>query len=420
MPCALLAADAAGVAEAARRLRAGALVAFPTETVYGLGASALDARAVARVFEAKGRPLTDPLIVHVPDAAAAAALVALPPRAAAAFAALAALWPGPLTLVARAAPSLPRAVTAGTGWVGVRVPALPLALALLRAAGVPVAAPSANRFGHVSPTRAAHVVADLGAHDDLAVLVGDGEGAAGGAEGEAAAEAEAEEEEEAADGAAARGCRVGIESTVVRIGGDGDGDGDGGGGGGGDGGGGHCSGGGGLVLTVLRRGGTPAAALEAALARAGVTGVTIVHASAAAGAAAAAAGAAMPAPGMALTHYAPDIPAELARRGARAAIAAPRATVVLDYGAQLRARGGAAALAYRELAPGGDAARAARALFAALRWAERVPGAARVLLADPRGVDGGDAAEAVRDRMWRAASGRVEAAAGGADGAEET
>lgn len=155
-------ADAATIAEAGRLLRQGRLVAFPTETVYGLGADATSDDAVAAIFAAKGRPNFNPLIVHVADVAAAARLVDLGPVA---LKLANAFWPGPLTLVARRKPGagISRLVTAGLDTIAVRVPANPLALALLVAAGVPVAAPSANRSGHVSPTLAAHVAADLGA-----------------------------------------------------------------------------------------------------------------------------------------------------------------------------------------------------------------------------------------------------------------
>lgn len=157
-------ADAA-VQEAAARIRAGGLVAFPTETVYGLGAHALDADAVRAIFTAKGRPATNPVIVHVTDARAARALVrtwpALAERAAAAF------WPGPLTLVLPRAEGVPDAVTAGLDAVALRVPAHPVAQALLAASGVPIAAPSANRSNAVSPTTAAHVQASLGARAGL-------------------------------------------------------------------------------------------------------------------------------------------------------------------------------------------------------------------------------------------------------------
>jgi L-threonylcarbamoyladenylate synthase len=142
-------------------------VAFPTETVYGLGAHALDRAAVLRLFEAKGRPANDPLIVHIPAFDQVAALVAALPEQAAPLAAR--FWPGPLTLVMRRAPSVPLEVTAGLDTVAVRVPAHPIARALLLAASVPVAAPSANLFSRPSPTRAAHVLDDLDGRIDMVV-----------------------------------------------------------------------------------------------------------------------------------------------------------------------------------------------------------------------------------------------------------
>lgn len=150
-----------GVGRAAALLRAGELVAFPTETVYGLGADARNARAVAAVFAAKGRPHFNPLICHVPDADAAFAEV-LPDARARALAA--AFWPGPLTLVLPRRPDCRIDLLAGAGLetLAVRVPAHPLALAVLRAAAVPVVGPSANRSGAVSPTTADHVLDGLG------------------------------------------------------------------------------------------------------------------------------------------------------------------------------------------------------------------------------------------------------------------
>ena len=158
------------IADAARRLRAGELVVFPTETVYGLGAHALDPVAVAGIFAAKGRPSTDPLIVHVADTSALALLARDLPAAAQALAAH--FWPGPLTLVLHKRDEVPGIVTAGLGTVAVRVPAHPVARALLIAAGVPVAAPSANRFSRPSPTTAAHVLADLDRQVDLVLDAG--------------------------------------------------------------------------------------------------------------------------------------------------------------------------------------------------------------------------------------------------------
>jgi L-threonylcarbamoyladenylate synthase len=164
-------ASAEAIEAAAEALRGGALVAFPTETVYGLGADATNARAVAAVFEAKGRPMFNPLIAHVASLEAAAELGEMT-EAAARLAR--AFWPGPLTLVLARRPggAVADLATAGLDTIAVRVPAHSVARALLRAAGVPIAAPSANRSGHVSPTRAAHVAADLG--DRVAMILDGG------------------------------------------------------------------------------------------------------------------------------------------------------------------------------------------------------------------------------------------------------
>src|SRR5215467_583995 len=159
---------ATAVARAARALAAGSAVAFPTETVYGLGADATNGAAVARVYEAKGRPSFNPLIAHVADAAAARALARFPlaaQRLASAF------WPGPLTLVLPKLADCPVAelATAGLDTIAVRVPSHPLARAILTAFGRAVVAPSANRSGHVSPTTAQHVLADLRGRIELIV-----------------------------------------------------------------------------------------------------------------------------------------------------------------------------------------------------------------------------------------------------------
>lgn len=180
-------ADATGfdaaIAEGARVIRAGGLVAFPTETVYGLGANALDPRAVARIFAAKGRPAFNPVIVHIADASALRTVAREVPPAAEALAR--AFWPGPLTLVLPRVSGIPDAVSAGLDTVGVRVPNHPVARALIERSGVPIAAPSANPYTRVSPTTAAHVIDQLGDAVDLVI-----------------------------DGGA---CQVGIESTVVDV-----------------------------------------------------------------------------------------------------------------------------------------------------------------------------------------------------------
>jgi L-threonylcarbamoyladenylate synthase len=162
----VLAADAEAIETAARCLAAGGLVAFPTETVYGLGADATNGAAIARLYAAKGRPAFNPLIAHVADVDAARRIARL--DAAAGKLALA-FWPGALTLVLPKAPDCPVAAlaTAGLDTIAVRVPAHPVARALLFACGKPVVAPSANRSGHVSPTQASHVLTDLRGRVDL-------------------------------------------------------------------------------------------------------------------------------------------------------------------------------------------------------------------------------------------------------------
>jgi L-threonylcarbamoyladenylate synthase len=171
------------IAQAVALLRAGRLVAFPTETVYGLGANALDPAAVERIFTAKGRPPTSPLIVHVAGVAMARSLALVWPETAEKLAEH--FWPGPLTLVVPKRPVICGRITAGLPTVGLRMPRHPVALALLREAGFPIAAPSANPFTRLSPTTAAHVRESLGS--SVALVLDGGP------------------------------CEVGIESTVVSL-----------------------------------------------------------------------------------------------------------------------------------------------------------------------------------------------------------
>lgn len=156
----ILVADSGSIEQGAALIRAGELVAFPTETVYGLGANALDETAVAKIFTAKGRPTADPLIVHIADLNELDGLVSGMDDTALSLAER--FWPGPLTLVLPKTDRVPDLVTSGLGSVAVRFPSHAVALALIKAAGVPIAAPSANLFGHTSPTTARHVAADLG------------------------------------------------------------------------------------------------------------------------------------------------------------------------------------------------------------------------------------------------------------------
>lgn len=171
---------------AAKLLRAGELVAFPTETVYGLGADASNPDAVARIFEAKGRPADHPVIVHLSSASLLQDWARNVPGAALRLAD--AFWPGPLTLVLERASGVSDLITGGQDTIGVRVPNHPVALALLRAFGGALAAPSANRFGRVSPTTADHVIAEFG--DEVAAVIDAGP------------------------------CPVGVESTIVDLTGD--------------------------------------------------------------------------------------------------------------------------------------------------------------------------------------------------------
>jgi L-threonylcarbamoyladenylate synthase len=157
--------DPIAIARAADCLRRGGLVAFPTETVYGLGVNALDREAVRRLFEAKQRPATDPLIVHIGSIDLLPPLVSQVPDSVRVLGRH--FWPGPLTLVLPRSPQVPDEVTAGLSTVAIRVPRHPVALALLEAAAIPVAAPSANLFSRPSPTQAAHVIEDLDGRIDL-------------------------------------------------------------------------------------------------------------------------------------------------------------------------------------------------------------------------------------------------------------
>ena len=243
----LLPATQANIAQAARLLRAGALVAFGTETVYGLGADATNDHAVAAIFAAKGRPHFNPLICHYPEPDAVFAHVQPNPRA---RALAAAFWPGPLTLVLPRRPDCPVALLAGAGLdtLAVRVPAHPDALELLRQTARPVAAPSANRSGQVSPTTAAHVLDSLAGR--IAAILDSGP------------------------------CIVGVESTVLDLSGS--------------------------TPVLLRPGGLPREAIEAVI---GPVGIGITPAESKAGQAEAARG--LRSPGLLVSHYAPRLPVRL-------------------------------------------------------------------------------------------------------------
>lgn len=334
--------------ELAKRLRDGGLVAFPTETVYGLGANGLDEDAVHSIFTTKGRPLSDPVILHVPNAEGALKCWTLTDEEEVVFKALATFWPGPLSIIAKSAPGVPDIVSANTGFVACRCPNHPLALRLLEATGRPVAAPSANVFGHVSPTTADHVAVDF-RNVDLPIL----------------------------DGGA---CGVGIESTVIKL---------------------DAANG---CVTVLRPGGVTTAQLQERLAEHNLpvevrqkTKESPVQA-----------------PGMMLKHYAPRCDTFLASVGALVSGVkstelprTPRTCIAVDVMGRLK--GAAPWHTVIELCPSGKFSEAQTTLFAALRRAEEVAETivdAWVVIADCPVSEFGADAEALLDRVYRAASGR--------------
>ncbi len=310
----LLPASPEGLDEAAAILRAGGLVAFPTETVYGLGGDATNDRAVARIFGAKGRPRFNPLIIHLPDLAAARHWAVFDARA---EALAAAFWPGPLTLVLplREGTGLSPLVSAGHPTVAVRVPAHPLARDLLTRFGGPVAAPSANPSGRVSPTRAAHVIEGLSGRIEAVV-----------------------------DGGP---CAVGVESTILSV----------------------------DPPLLLRPGGVPVEALEAALGHSLATGGSAT---------------APNAPGQLASHYAPVAPVRLNAAYGEAG------EVFVGFGP--------AAPGAVTLSASGDLTEAAANLFHILRAADRLAGQGGRIAFAPVPETG--LGRAINDRLRRAAAPR--------------
>lgn len=381
--------DESGIQIAGELLRHGRLVAFPTETVYGLGANALDEAAARAIFAAKGRPTTDPLIVHILNAEDAAPLINVEGEAEAVFAALGkCFWPGPLTLIVRAAACIPGIITANTGMVGIRSPSHPIARSLLKEAKVPIAAPSANLFGHVSPTRFEHVLKDLG-DKGVSVINGD------------------------APEYLSHTCVHGIESTVAKLDIEK------------------------KVVFILRQGAVTRQQVLNALrdnsfgdwsVELVVRSVAMLPTSRAPELAPSNEGEL--APGQAITHYAPDIPCviassiEIVQSSIEMDVSLLRddektvfnsnelsKTVLIDFGGRLSAIQDFV-LAYRDISPNSDTAEGARSLFLSLRWAEAVPTAEHVILANILPADGGiseafldSMGPGLADRMQRAASG---------------
>lgn len=334
-------ATSQSVAAAAEELRAGNLVSFPTETVYGLGAAARDEAAVARIFDLKGRPRTHPLIVHLSGPELIEAWAKEPPKEALDLARR--FWPGPLTLVLRRSGSVPDAVTGGQETVALRAPDHPVALALLREFGDGVAAPSANRFGRISPTRAEHVAAEFG---------GAGEGPTGRLT--------------ILDGGP---CEVGLESTILDLSA-------------------LAEGG---APRLLRPGGLPVRELERFLGR------PVTAGEAPADREGSAAHAPVPrAPGGLSSHYAAAAPTRLVPRERLPEVAGevPGAAVLA-----LTPRPAGFEGAWLTLEA--DPAAYGRALYAALRELDARAPAAILIEAVPEG----DEWLAVRDRLTRAAAG---------------
>eukprot|EP00163_Fabomonas_tropica_P010852 TRINITY_DN2113_c0_g1_i3.p1 TRINITY_DN2113_c0_g1~~TRINITY_DN2113_c0_g1_i3.p1 ORF type:complete len:394 (-),score=82.22 TRINITY_DN2113_c0_g1_i3:127-1308(-) len=341
--------------QAAERIRAGQLVSFPTETVYGLGANALNADAVQRIYSTKRRPLSDPVILHVDAVDKALELLNLDEEQVMVFRALAgAFWPGPLTMVAEARPLVPSICMAGTGQVGVRCPLNQHARRLITESGCPIAAPSANRFGHVSPTCAQHVLDDFhGPDDDVMVL----------------------------DGGS---CDVGIESTVLQVGGDFP------------------------KLRLFRRGAVSIARLSVVLDEIKLPSGRSLQIEIVKKKQDMESAEANVAPGQLITHYAPDLPtyqASITSTDAERVVQNINDCVIIDFHGSLGQMKDNA-LYYIDISPNGDIAQAASGLFSALRTAETIADAKCVVITSSVGDQKEDGSAAVQDRIYRAASGK--------------
>lgn len=371
------------------RLRQGGLVAFPTETVYGLGCNALDSSAIRKVFEAKERPLTDPLITHITESQVAFDLWAADTNSLEGMA-LKSLckkfWPGPLTLVAKARPEVPSMLMANTGFCACRSPQHPISIDLINAAKVPIAAPSANKFGHVSPTRSSHVWHDL-QYEDVWIV----------------------EEEQQEENTVTSCCEVGVESSVAKVE---------------------------MIdnsekgqIILLRQGAVSLQDIEDCLEKAGLlknftvlaltkkaTDETVSNV----------------APGQTIRHYSPDIPSFIlscslcdsaSSLTSDGDIEFLKKSVLIDFGGKLKSWEHLA-LAYRDLSNTMNSAEATKQVFETLRWAEEIQGANQILF--PEISDEMDQQEllnnrnaefhsssldaltlALKDRLTRAASGVV-------------
>lgn len=342
-------------------LHDGNLVAFPTETVYGLGANALNSDAVKKIFEAKQRPLTDPVIVHVLDFHTAISLVDISSSLANVYKYLTdCFWPGPLTIVAKVnSKKIPDCITANTGFVGIRSPRHEIARKLIAVSKLPIAAPSANRFGHVSPTTANHVFEDLG-DCKIPILILDTK----------------------------EKCDVGIESTVAKL----------------------EENNGKFFLTILRKGGVSIEQLNKAMNKYKESTNVEVLVNSKTKIVSNDTKIGQQAPGQLITHYAPYIQAfiveddpNLLNNGGKEDIDLSKIALI-DFGGKMKWAADKV-LFYTDLSTKGDILEAANVLFDTLRTCEKIKGAQAIAL--PNLKDSKlEHADALFDRLFRSASGR--------------
>mmetsp|Transcript_8220 Transcript_8220/g.12186 ORF Transcript_8220/g.12186 Transcript_8220/m.12186 type:complete len:399 (-) Transcript_8220:1891-3087(-) len=349
-------------------LKNGELVSFPTETVYGLGAHALNEEAVRKIFKAKGRPLSDPVIVHVlnwEDAVKKHDLVDVSQNEEIIVEHLSKnFWPGPLTLVVKASKKVPDCITASTGFVGIRSPSHPVARNLIDISGLPISAPSANRFGHISPTKAEHVIEDLGYTPYPIMII------------------KSSKKEHK--------CSVGIESSVLKISEENDK----------------------IQMTLFRRGGTSEEKLTEAIHELKLKYPKLVidlH---------------IPsktvknetkmgqqAPGQMITHYAPDIQTlmyssdkiEVKEKNTNGISISE--CVFIDYNQHFFGKYSEKCKKYFLLSKSDDMKDVARHLFKTLRAAEKIEGAKYIIVPNLSTIDK-EFAKACHDRLFRSASGR--------------
>ncbi|WP_186646299.1 L-threonylcarbamoyladenylate synthase [Fluviispira vulneris] len=342
----------------AKALNSDSLVAFPTETVYGLGANALSEKAAEKIFSAKGRPKSDPLIVHISFMRQAESLTNMSEFQRQCFDILGSkFWPGPLTIIVKASKIIPKIITANGDSIALRIPANKVAQELLKQANIPVAAPSANRFGHVSPTTAKHVFDDLSDFDDLFILDH------------------------------SENCSIGIESTVIKIFEE-------------------------NKITLLRPGAISSLQIKNELNREKINyNFEILQRVVKAEDLEKNSNVAMDSPGQLLTHYAPTIEAFIILNrdksdnvGQMFSKEYLNSTVIIDF-KQKNASLMKSSLKYFDLSSQGDFDEASRNLFSYLRNAEKTEGAKYILLPDLI-EQNNEKSIGVFDRIYRAASGK--------------